>query len=546
MPPRTPPRGTPDKQKPTVGGNHIEKTPGGPVFHGKDNTVAHLRNGHVTEIRRSNTVVRHPLGGPRTVEIHKPGDKVVVASGTGHGYVQRPFTAGGRTYVQRTYIVNNRVYGVRVYRPLLYHGVLLNFYTPGYYYPGSFYGWAGGLWLDPVAYSWDWLGSPWYAFYGPYFRPWGVYGRASFWLTDFLMARTLQAEYQARTDDPALDDPAPLESSAMSPEVKQEIDEEVRNELAEEQAEAGAPDAPPADSQLPASLVDSGTHLFVASSKLEVETATGGACVIGAGDALRMTGGLPSDGSPAHVLVRASMGSDCPVGTTVSVPLPDLVEMHNHMRETLEEGLDTLHSDQGKDNLPTLPEQAAGQPVRTAFASSVVPDDDAAQAVAAVASQGGQIEQEVQADANIVGGSPNPPVGGPSAPAGEAALLATVQVGQSESQVIAILGRPVNSSFLGGLTKMYEYPSGKVIFTDGAVSEVEGSGGVAPRPPSPPDGPVSASSAGHSVTEGMTESQVIAILGQPLHTSFLGGLRKMYEYSDRKIVFVDGAVSEVQ
>jgi hypothetical protein len=28
--------------------------------------------------------------------------------------------------------------------------------------------------------------------------------------------------------------------------------------------------------------------------------------------------------------------------------------------------------------------------------------------------------------------------------------------------------------------------------------------------------------------------------------SFLGGLKKMYEYSDRKIVFVDGNVSEVK
>ena len=31
-----------------------------------------------------------------------------------------------------------------------------------------------------------------------------------------------------------------------------------------------------------------------------------------------------------------------------------------------------------------------------------------------------------------------------------------------------------------------------------------------------------------------------------MRTSFLGGLRKMYEYKDRKVVFVDGNVSEVQ
>jgi hypothetical protein len=52
--------------------------------------------------------------------------------------------------------------------------------------------------------------------------------------------------------------------------------------------------------------------------------------------------------------------------------------------------------------------------------------------------------------------------------------------------------------------------------------------------------------AGGAIAAGLSESEVTAILGQPLHVSFLGGLKKMYEYSDRKIVFVDGNVSEVK
>ena len=44
----------------------------------------------------------------------------------------------------------------------------------------------------------------------------------------------------------------------------------------------------------------------------------------------------------------------------------------------------------------------------------------------------------------------------------------------------------------------------------------------------------------------MTESQVVAALGQPLQVSFLGGLKKMYVYSDCKVIFTDGDVSEVQ
>ena len=44
----------------------------------------------------------------------------------------------------------------------------------------------------------------------------------------------------------------------------------------------------------------------------------------------------------------------------------------------------------------------------------------------------------------------------------------------------------------------------------------------------------------------MTESEVIAILGEPRRRSFLGGLKKMYEYPNVKIIFTDGTVSDVR
>ena len=51
---------------------------------------------------------------------------------------------------------------------------------------------------------------------------------------------------------------------------------------------------------------------------------------------------------------------------------------------------------------------------------------------------------------------------------------------------------------------------------------------------------------GRTVTEGQTEAEVIAVLGEPLHVTFLGGVKKMYEYRNLKVVFLDGNVSEVQ
>jgi hypothetical protein len=432
---------------------------------------------------------------------------------------------------------------------------MLSFYAPIRYYPVGFYGWAAGPWADPVDYSWGWMGDPWYGFYGTYFRPWGVYRGPSWWLTDFMISSSLQGAFQAREEARPSDQPTESAegSEPMSPEVKDEIAAEVTKQLgeaqAEAQAEAGSDGAqsPPSNDALPPSFTDRGPHLFVANDRLEVEnTATGATCIIGEGDAVQLSGGLPPDGSAPQVLVRASMRSDCPVGSRVSIPLPDLVEMHNSMRETVETGLETLRAAQGKDNLPMLPEEAAGDPVPPAFAASMQADPDAARVIEQEARQADQVEQEVIVDAGL--GNMPPPVSSPDGSVvpvrdKEKQLLATIQVGQSENQVIAILGAPVSTSFLGGVKKMYEYRSGKVIFTDGDVSDVQSSAGPGGQtqddgtPPGMPPG---------GITEGLSESQVIAILGKPLHVSFLGGLKKMYEYRDRKIVFVDGNVSEVQ
>ena len=144
----------------------------------------------------------------------------------------------------------------------------------------------------------------------------------------------------------------------------------------------------------------------------------------------------------------------------------------------------------------------------------------------------------------------------------EARLFATVATGLSESQVIAILGQPTRTSFQGGLKKVYEYQSGKVIFADGDVTEVQPgavAAGYSPMGAAPAT--MGASSVGASsdfapaaaaprsqrdITAGMTESEVISILGRPLRVSFQGGVQKVYEYTGRKVIFVDGNVSDVQ
>lgn len=536
--------------KPNTGAGSQAKGGRGPAtYQTRDKqTVAHIQNGHVTQMQRGNTTIRRPGGGPRTVMARR-GDRTVVARGAGHGYVQRSVRVGSRNFVQRTYYVNGVAY-VHAYRPFLYHGVMLNVYAPLGYYPVGFYGWAMGPWGVPVNYPWGWGGSPWFSFYGPYFRPWNTYPSPSFWLTDYMLANTLQAAFQDKQEthdaDSAIDSnpadadapQAPQAAQAMPDDVKNMIEAEVRRQLAEAQSEAQSPQQ--SAQALPQSLAENGAHLFVAADNLEVQNiGTQESCVIGAGDAIQIDGGLPQTGSEVHVLVRASKTSDCPVNSTVSLPLADLVEMHNNMRETIDRGLEALRAGQGSNNLPSLPAEAAGAATPTTFASSILPDPDAANVIAETSSQADQMEKTVIAEYRA---DPSPsPLPEPPAPEADS-RLASIQAGQTERQVVAILGQPLSVSFLGGLRKVHEYPSGKITFTDGEVSEVEVSG----APTEPTVQPAAPARTRAAVTAGMTESQVVAALGQPLQVSFLGGLKKMYVYSDCKVIFTDGDVSEVQ
>jgi len=436
----------------------------------------------------------------------------------------------------------------------MYYGVPLYVRAPAFYYPAPFYGWAISGWSVPVLYTWGWAGDPWFGYYHSYFTPFGSYSSASSWLTDFLIARNLQSAYEVRAEAEAEAAP-PAESiegsTPISDNVKHMVEQEVARQLEEDRRQAG--ESRPSGDTLPPSLTDKASHLFIAGDVLDVEnTSTGGNCVIGEGDAIQLSGGLPRDGSDAKVLVLASRGSNCRAGNTVSVPIADLVEMHNNMREKIEMGLETLRGAQGKDNLPALPPDVLGQPVPTAYSASLQADSDAGRLIQEESRQADQVEREVLADSGPAGAVE---IGAASvvptaSDTREGGLLAGIQVGQSESEVVGILGPPRSTSFLGGLRKKYEYNAGRVIFTDGAVSDVQVSAAPMPAPalagnPGSSFGPETPG-AGAAISQGQSETEVIAILGPPLRVSFLGGLLKVYEYPDRRIVFADGAVSKVQ
>jgi hypothetical protein len=166
-------------------------------FHGAHGEEARFgHDGHVREVRSGNMHIEHGPGGARRVEMVRADHSRVVMEGRGRGFVQRPYTFHNHSYVRREYYVGGVRYS-RFYRPYYYHGLYLHLYVPGIYYAPAYYGWAYSPWARPVAYSWGWGGSPWYGYYGGYFAPYPVYAAPSLWLTDYVISQQLQAAYQA-------------------------------------------------------------------------------------------------------------------------------------------------------------------------------------------------------------------------------------------------------------------------------------------------------------------------------------------------------------
>ena len=408
--------------------------------------------------------IHHGPGGSRTIVRERADHSRLVSDRYGHGYVQRPYMYHGAEFVHRTYYVNGVAYG-RVYRPYMWGGVSMNVYAPGFYYAPAFYGWAYYPWAAPISYGWGWAGNPWYGYYGGYFTPYPVYASPSLWLTDYLVAQTLQAAYAARAAE--LANAQAADFTPMTPDVKQQIAAEVQRQINLERAEAaaGAQAAPdPGSSGIARMLSDNTAHVFVVSAGLDVQS-NAGACAVTDGDVLQLMPGTPPNAATANLTVLASKGQDCQKGATVAVGVADLQDMQNHMRETLDLGLADLQKKQGQNGIPAAPAAAAAPPVQTAFAAiAPPPDPNVATELTAQAKEADQAEQEaLQASP----GGPNPE---PVAPAQPQASKNPLTVGQTLDQVIAVLGQPVNTVDLGA-KKIYVFKDLKVTFVDGKATE---------------------------------------------------------------------------
>jgi hypothetical protein len=465
---------------PAPRGSNEHVTRGGDAFR----TRANGRVADVHDARRGMDV-HHGLAGGRRIEVERPGHGRIVAERGRPGYVQRGYAFHGHDFGRRAYFFHGHEYN-RYYHGWGYRGLYLNVYAPGVFWRPAYYGWAYNPWARPISYGWGWGGAPWYARYGYYFQPYPVYRSAAFWLTDYLISQDLQAEYAAHQEAQEMDGTAGYAGGPpmLSPEVKDMIAEEVRNQIAlenqEAQQNAAGQDIDPGSSGIARLLSDGRPHVFVAGGSLDVTDASGQECTVSDGDALQLRTAPPSDSTTANLVVLSSKGRpECQISLTVQVSLTDLQEMQNHMRETIDQGLQDLQSKQGTGGIPAAPPAAQGQPVQAAYAGVAPPPDpnDATQ-IQQQDQQGDQVEKDVTTEAPGSGGGDASNAPAPSdasaqvASAGNPAATASVEMGQTNAQVMAELGAPNRIANLGHNT-IYYYNGMKVTFTEGKVSDVE-------------------------------------------------------------------------
>ncbi|MGA2648878.1 MAG: hypothetical protein ABSF28_00060 [Terracidiphilus sp.] len=460
------PRGS--NERVTRSGSAVRTRPGGRVA-------------DVHDARRGMDV-HHGLAGGHRVSMERHDGSRVYAERGRRGYVERGYHYHGHDFARRSYFYHGRSYD-RFYRGYGYRGLMLNVYAPGFYFRPAFYGWAYNPWAAPIAFGWGWgVATPWYGFYGGYFHPYAVYPSAAFWLTDYIISQDLAAAYAAHQEAAEQAAAPPADGPpVLTPEVKQMIADEVRNQLALENAEAGQnaqqQDVDPGSSGIARLLSDGRPHVFVAGGNLDVTDASGQECAVSDGDTLQLREPPPSDATAANLVVLSSKGNpECSISLTVQVQLTDLQEMQNHMRETIDQGLQDLQAKQGTGGLPAAPASAEGPTAPAAYAAvAPPPEPDPGADIQAADQQSVQAEKDVTAEAAADAGgqaSAAPAPASPDAPAAPAAQPASIELGQTTDQVTAALGAPTRIANLGPKV-IYYYSGMKVTFKEGKVSDVQ-------------------------------------------------------------------------
>jgi hypothetical protein len=418
-----------------------------------------------------------------------------VAYGHGRGYISRPYSYHGHTYYSRAYYRHGGYYR-SYYHPYYYHGVYLHGYMPAYYYPPVYYGWAYNPWPSPVAYAWGWGGSPWYGYYGGYFAPYPVYPSAAYWITDYMISASLADAYAAGVAAGASGDAARLRSRGGAHLVYASFD-------------VGNTTAPPTMTKAVKDAISEEISRELAASQKTQDPSDGSTASLTT---------LLADGQPHVFVVNAgltvtSAGQDCALteGDVLSLTAPPAEDATTANLQVLaskqSECAIGAAVDVGLDDLQEMQNHLLANIDNAMAQMKDHPGQGGLPAPPAAAIQG-TTQAPYAADAP------------PADPNGAAELDQQAQQGaQLEQQVVADATAPDDSTGAAA-------PAGNV-----AAQE-------APPAPVRHAGPI-------TIALGQSEADVTQSKGQPVNIVKFP-TKTIYIYSDMKITFVHGKVSDVE
>jgi hypothetical protein len=369
------PIGSQHNQLRSFPGERVVSTPNGQGIYGRDGKLRMWSGNGMT-------ILRSP-GGVKEVSVDRQdGSHVTVLPGGG-GWVQHPFIYRGVEYGRRTYALGGMTYSP-FYRIYPFHGTQLSVFVPASYYPPAFYSWATQSWRSLAVFSWSWQSSAWYGYYGGAFTPYSYYAAPSMWLTDYMLSNSMDASYRQDSAEGSTAGAPPV-VEPISPGVKGAVTGEVEQDLSTLQREDelqggnGSYNSPAGSI---AEILDNQTHTFMTGSKLLVVDAYGTECELTPGDTVEYVPPPPPVEAPAvDVKVTWGKGSqDCRTGSTITVSLQDLQEMHNYMLASASQGTIQMHAQQDAGRLPQAMPGASGPLVSQGFASAAPPADPNVQA----------------------------------------------------------------------------------------------------------------------------------------------------------------------
>ena len=345
----------------------------------------------------------HPADAGRVHEVFRGlagGQVRVVRYGGTVSVVERTIRPGltSRTFVSGGHVLYTHVYAGHVWHQFG-RAFAYETFVPAVRYPGVYYAWALAAWPRPVTYSWGWQVQPWYPTYGSLFTPYPVYASPDLWMTDYIIAQSMQTAYQAQTLAPASEPapqgisaapapdpsvalpaaqpsdaaptpqpsdarPAPQSSDtpsapmalppAITPQVKAQLTAQIKVQLREQQEAAAMPASLTSQSAPPALRPN---HVFFeVVHPLDVPSGVANRyCSLSANDYIKRTGGISSDDWMIPVVVELSGPSDCPEGLQTRIGLNDLNAMENEQEAQVMEAMQAASKSMGPNGPPSGP-----------------------------------------------------------------------------------------------------------------------------------------------------------------------------------------------